>query len=729
MGLSYRDSTLVGQNRQKKMEDSNDLIYYRSLKFGTISLSSLEEFSIDQSIVNSVKNRLNYNLEPWMSFPNDTPYSYEDYILLDEDESDDDFTSNDSSEDEEYLLQSENKEVVKEIPSVPKNPWAKGAPSFSQMISKSILNINNTENQTENDSNEKDTQVDESNVETLINPSVSIRSVSGFDIEDIRPVQPRGLINNGNMCFMNAILQPLVHLVPFFKLFQFLKKKIPYSFNSKTPLTDAIILLISEFNQENIDSITNNRLTLNKGKPFAPEYVYEALRRLRNINSHHKGRQEDAEEFFGFLLDGLDSEFSEQFQKSELIEYKQLLLDMDELIKELQNETVMKALFISTKEIESVNESISHDKPFIPWRKDVDISDFTTLADEDRDLATALLLSKETLDTEIQNKKDKNNNTENSECGLDSSSEAEMDDEDLNDENILLARMALTLDVDISNVNKKEASLNKKVPQKMDLRSIFESRASTPDQGYSSAGTGDDEWKSIGRKSKVIHNRVVTINTSPITSLFCGALQTTVKRSKSSNKSDSINTEPFQTLQLDISSDSIQSLEEAFAQFFEPELIQISDASERNDINENDRNLVIARNELAKQSLLHKLPPVLIIHFKRFVYDVHAAQTVKLSKFIRFKDELIIEQEWMSETLRDTLLDKTRPATYKLQSVIHHHGNEAGGGHYTCQVRRAGTNTPPWLLFDDDIVVSLEQNEVLYSSKDKQAYMLLYVRT
>ncbi|KAG0291269.1 hypothetical protein BGZ98_003078 [Dissophora globulifera] len=115
-------------------------------------------------------------------------------------------------------------------------------------------------------------------------------------------IQPRGLVNNGNTCFMNVILQPLLHCPPFYNLLTQIGKHVVHKFKSTTPLVDSLIMFLHEFNLA-------KKNQPDYGKPFVPEYVYDALRGLKSFNSM-RGRQEDCQEFLGFLLDGLHEEFS-----------------------------------------------------------------------------------------------------------------------------------------------------------------------------------------------------------------------------------------------------------------------------------------------------------------------------------------------------------------------------------------------------------------------------------
>ncbi|KAI8848701.1 hypothetical protein BC829DRAFT_393685 [Chytridium lagenaria] len=121
-----------------------------------------------------------------------------------------------------------------------------------------------------------------------------------------RPVQPRGLVNNGNMCFMNALLQPLVHCAPFVNLFRKLREEVAHNLKIKTPLVDAMIDFLLQFTELSADGKMSDT-TFSADSAFEPENVYEALRSLKGVDSV-KGRQEDAEEFLGFLLDGLHEE-------------------------------------------------------------------------------------------------------------------------------------------------------------------------------------------------------------------------------------------------------------------------------------------------------------------------------------------------------------------------------------------------------------------------------------
>lgn len=55
-----------------------------------------------------------------------------------------------------------------------------------------------------------------------------------------QPTQPRGLINSGNMCFANVVLQALVYSAPFVRLFETLSRLVPGNLDGKATLYEAM---------------------------------------------------------------------------------------------------------------------------------------------------------------------------------------------------------------------------------------------------------------------------------------------------------------------------------------------------------------------------------------------------------------------------------------------------------------------------------------------------------
>ena len=137
-------------------------------------------------------------------------------------------------------------------------------------------------------------------------------------------IRPRGLVNTGNMCFANVILQVLVYSPPFWKMFTELGKYIgngpvvgsgAQKDGKGTPLTDAVITFLSEFKPLKLSEIAERAQAIKDGeKPdprrdsFVPTSLYAALKTKSRFDAMRSGHQEDAEEFLGFLLDTLHEE-------------------------------------------------------------------------------------------------------------------------------------------------------------------------------------------------------------------------------------------------------------------------------------------------------------------------------------------------------------------------------------------------------------------------------------
>ncbi|KAF2090467.1 cysteine proteinase [Saccharata proteae CBS 121410] len=140
----------------------------------------------------------------------------------------------------------------------------------------------------------------------------SYRANSG---DKVSFLEPRGLVNTGNMCYMNSVLQTLVFCLPFYDFLDEVRKRSAYKFKSETPLLDAMIMFMREYKV--IDSATSEeqlryRLKSEEleqyGDAFIPEFVYECIKSLPRFSGMRRGHQQDAEEFLGFLLAGLHDE-------------------------------------------------------------------------------------------------------------------------------------------------------------------------------------------------------------------------------------------------------------------------------------------------------------------------------------------------------------------------------------------------------------------------------------
>ncbi|KAG5518869.1 hypothetical protein PMAC_002400 [Pneumocystis sp. 'macacae'] len=161
--------------------------------------------------------------------------------------------------------------------------------------------------------------------DTMLNDVGKTLDTIKLDFEKKHHVlRPRGLINTGNICFMNVILQVLAFCPPFYNLLDEIGKKMAHSFVNDASLINALISFIREFSIIS-QPVLNETSQAKKqdmeefGEPFIPEYVYVAMRGNKLFDSMRRGHQEDAEEFLGLLLDALHEEFVDKMKSDPVI--------------------------------------------------------------------------------------------------------------------------------------------------------------------------------------------------------------------------------------------------------------------------------------------------------------------------------------------------------------------------------------------------------------------------
>ncbi|KII88282.1 hypothetical protein PLICRDRAFT_110490 [Plicaturopsis crispa FD-325 SS-3] len=225
----------------------------------------------------------------------------------------------------------------------------------------------------------------------------------------------------------------------------------------------------------------------------------------------------------------------------------------------------------------------------------------------------------------------------------------------------------------------------------------------------------EDGWLEVGRRNRTVITRTIKSAESPITKIFGGKSRSTLR---APGQKDSVTIEDWRSLRLDIQREQVHTIKDALQYISHPQPVQMTHPSKPG-----------VTIDASQQILIDALPPILILHMKRFLYDTSVRDVVKVGKQVSFTPELDIPSDLMSPTRK---LHTTR---YKLFGVLYHHGLSASGGHYTLDVlhpNRDLSNKPreAWIRIDDELVSDVRPDDVFggLDRDDRCAYLLFYRR-
>lgn len=212
-----------------------------------------------------------------------------------------------------------------------------------------------------------------------------------------------------------------------------------------------------------------------------------------------------------------------------------------------------------------------------------------------------------------------------------------------------------------------------------------------------------DGWLEVGPRQKAAITRSSgSTSSSPISKIFGGLLRSELRVP---GLKPSITTEPYQPLQLDIGSPNIRTITDAMKGLTSQEKLQ-------GDFNSPRGNDVGA----SKQVFIDELPPVLILHLKRFQFDATGG-TLKIAKKVGYPLDLEIPREVLSRQ-KVASLGNNLPR-YKLFAVVYHHGKNASVGHYTADVRRQ--DGAQWIRIDDTKIEPIRAEDVTRDGSEEGA--------
>lgn len=221
----------------------------------------------------------------------------------------------------------------------------------------------------------------------------------------------------------------------------------------------------------------------------------------------------------------------------------------------------------------------------------------------------------------------------------------------------------------------------------------------------------ENGWLEVGpkQKSSVTRSSGTITTGSPLTKIFGGNLRSELRVP---GVKDSVTLEPYQPLQLDIGSPNVNNIIDALKGLTRSETLNGDFKSPKG------ANVVAT-----KQVFIETLPPVLILHLKRFQYD-NAGGTQKIWKKVGYPLELEMPKEVFSRQKRSVYAHSGLPK-YRLIAVVYHHGKNASGGHYTVDVRRQEGRE--WVRLDDTVIRRVRSEEVAEGGSEEDPKVIAAV--
>lgn len=192
-------------------------------------------------------------------------------------------------------------------------------------------------------------------------------------------------------------------------------------------------------------------------------------------------------------------------------------------------------------------------------------------------------------------------------------------------------------------------------------------------------------------------------NKSILVDLFQGQLRSLVTCNECGKVSKTF--DPYLYMSLPVN-DDMRSVEDALRLFLAEETLSGDEQFRCNRCKK--------RVDATKKIDIWKLPPVLVVHLKRFEFDTRTYRFKKIQA--ELKSSLSIDfTQWVSTEQKESLV-------YDVQCVANHSGS-FGSGHYTAMCRHPIDGK--WYNFNDDQVEEVKDEDKVLSQK---AYVLLLVR-